>query len=336
MDARLIFPILVSFLIVLFSMPLWIKKARQIKLVWKDMNKLSGEKVAGSGGIMVLLGFIIGLFIFVAYRTFFLDNPLYLIEIISLAALILLAAGIGLIDDLLGWQHGGLSARSRIILLIFASIPLMAINAGRHSMSLPFFGAVNLGIFYPIFFIPLGIVGATATFNILAGHNGLEAGQGAIILFALAIAAFFTGNSWLSVIALCMVAALLAFLFYNFYPAKVFPGDVMTYSVGSLIAIISILGNLEKIAVFFFIPYIIEVVLKSRGKLVKHSFGKPKRDGSLGMLYDKVYGLEHAAIYFMEKAGIKPTEKKVVFSIWLFQAIIIIIGFIIFRNGIFY
>ncbi|MEM4271596.1 MAG: glycosyl transferase family 4, partial [Candidatus Pacearchaeota archaeon] len=68
------------------------------------MNKISKKKVAGSGGIIVLASFIIGLFVFVAYRTFYLKDTTHLVEIISLSSVILLAGGIGLVDDLLGWQ----------------------------------------------------------------------------------------------------------------------------------------------------------------------------------------------------------------------------------------
>lgn len=334
-DPLLIIPILASFLIVLFLMPIWIRKAKQIGLIWNDMNKLKKEQVAGSGGIVVLCSFILSVFIFVAYRTFYFADTSHLIEIISLVSVVLLAAGIGLIDDLFGWQHGGLSRRSRLIMIAISAIPLMAINAGKHTMSLPFLGIIDFGLLYPLLLIPIGIVGATTTFNFLAGMNGLEAGQGAIILSALSLVSFLTGSSWLALINLCMAIALLAFLIYNFAPAKVFPGDVLTYSVGSLIAISAILGNFEKIAVFFFIPYILETVLKSRGGLVKSSFGKPQKDGSLDLLHNKIYGLTHLSIYLMKKAGIKATEKRVVYSIWIFQILIIAIGFIIFRQGIF-
>ena len=96
----------------------------------------------------------------------------------------------------------------------------------------------------------------------------------------------------------------------------------------------AILGNFEKIAVFFFIPYILETILKIRGGLPQ-SFGKPQKDGSLKMLYDKVYGLANLAIFVLGKLNIKPTEKRVVYSIWLFQLFIIFLGLLIFRQGIF-
>ena len=332
----LIIPVLASFFVTLFLLPYWIRKAREIGLVWEDMNKINSKTVAGSGGIIVVMGFVIGVLLFVTYRTFFLQSTNnFLVEIFSLLLVILLLSVLAFIDDLLGWRKGGLSKRSRLIAVAFASIPLIAINAGKSAISVPFFGGVDLGIIYPLVLIPLGIVGATTTYNFLAGFNGLEAGQGVIILSALAIVSYLTGSPWIAIIALCMVSALLAFLIFNFCPAKVFPGDSLTYPVGGLIAIVAILGDFEKIAVFFFIPVIIEFVLKGRGKYVKQSFGKPNPNGGLDLKYEKIYSLNHLAIFLMKKHGVKPTEKKVVFSIWAFQVLVVLIGFLIFWGGIF-
>jgi len=335
-NSILLIPVLVSFFATLFTIPYWIKKAKEIGLTWPDINKSPGKKVSGSGGIMAMLGFAIGVLLYIAYKVFYLHSKNdSLVEILSLLTVVLMLTGLGFIDDLLGWRKGGLSIRSRLVLVLLAAIPLVVINAGKSQMVFPFFGLVEFGILYPLVLIPLGIVGATTTYNFLAGFNGLEAGQGVIILSALAVVSYFTGSAWLSIIALCMISALLAFLVYNFDPALVFPGDSLTYAVGGLIAIIAILGNFEKIAVFFFIPYILETGLKLRGGLKKHSFGKPKKDGSLDLKYDKVYSLNHLAIYLMKRFGARPTEKKVVFWIWAFQAIMVALGLWLFREGIF-
>jgi len=336
MNSLLVIPILISFLVTLFLLPFWMRKMHEIGLEWDDINKYKSKKVAGSGGIIVILGFVIGTLIYVAYQVFYLGlGNGFLIEIFSLLTVILILALVGFMDDLFGWRRGGLSIRSRLILVLLAAIPLVVINAGRSQIALPLLSSMDVGFLYPILVIPIGVVGATTTYNFLAGFNGLEYGQGVILLYALAIVSYLTGSQWLAVIALCMIAALVAFLVYNFDPAQVFPGDSLTYAVGGMIAIMAILGNFEKIAVFFFIPYIIETVLKSRGKLKKYSFGKPQKDGSLTMMYDKIYSLNHVAIRLMEKMKVRPTERKVVLAIWIFQIIVILIGFLIFREGIF-
>jgi len=330
-------PVILSFLITFLVLPAWIKKARKMNLIWPDMNKYKKNLVSGSGGIVVILGFIIGVFAYVAIKTFYFNDSGDVIEIFVLTSSILILAMIGMMDDFIGWNVGGLRRRHRVLLCFLAAIPLVVINAGHSTISLPLIGRINVGIFYPLLLVPIGIVGAATTFNFLAGYNGLEAGQGVLVLFALSIVALFTNNSWLTLVGLCMVASLIGFWIFNKYPAKVFPGDILTYPVGGLIAIMAILGNFEKIAIFFFTPYIFEFFLKLRGGLTKQSFGKPNRNGGLDMSYDKIYGLEHFSIWLLKKIkrDKRVYEEEVVYLIHFFQIAIIIAGFIIFRRSIF-
>lgn len=324
----------ISFILTYFTFPFWIDKVKRAGLIWEDMNKPGRPKnIAGSGGMVVVISFIIGILYYIAVRTFIIkDFDSINLYIFALLSVILLLSIVGIIDDLFGWKQKGLSRRTRILLAFLAAIPLVVINAGTSTMNLPFLGMINFGLFYPLILIPLGIAGATTTYNFLAGYNGLEAGQGILILGFFSYVAYVYGHSWLTIVGLTMVFALLGFWVYNKYPAKVFPGDSLTWTIGALIAGMAILGNFEKIAVFVFIPYIIEAVLKLRGKLEKHSFAKPNKDGSLKMPYKKIYGLEHLAILILKK--IKPNrkayEKEVVWLIHGFQIFIIILAFFIF------
>jgi len=344
MEIILIIPLLVSFLATLFIMPKWIGKAKTIGLVWEDMNKFERKKeTAGSGGLVVMMGFILGVLFYIFIQTFYFRTATNLNEVLSLeiklfalTTSLLILGSVGLIDDLLGWWHGGLSKRFRLIMFIFATVPLIVINAGSSNISIPFFDGIDLGLLYVLVVIPLGIAGAASSFNFLAGFNGLEAGQGIIIISALSFVTYFAGNSWLALMGLCMVFSLLAFLYFNKFPAKIFPGDSLTYPVGGMIAIMAILGDMEKIAVFFFIPYILEVTLKTRGKLKMHSFGKPNKDNTLEMPYDKIYGLEHLSIWALKKIKKdgKVYEKDVVHLIWGLQILIVLLGLILFSGGI--
>ncbi len=336
MEPLLLIPIVLGFFITLIVLPSWIKRARKVGLIWKDMNKHEKSEVPGSGGIVITMSFVLAVLSYIALKTFVLGTNLTTIEIFALLTTVIISAIIGFVDDIFGWMHGGMSVGFRIFLIFCAAIPLMVINAGSSTVNIPFLGLRNIGLIYPLILIPVGIIGVVSTFNFLAGYNGLEAGQGIIMIMALSIVAYFTGSSWLSLIGLCMVASLGAFLLFNKFPSKIFPGDTLTYPVGALIAIFAILGNFEKVAIFFFIPYIIETVLKVRGKLKKQSFGRPQKDGSLDLPYKKFYGLEHIAIWILKKRKKgKASERGVTYLIHIFQIIIIIIGFIIFKNSIF-
>ena len=336
MEYLLLISVLVSFFLCLIALPRWIGKCRRIGLLWEDMNKWNCPKnVASSGGVVVVMSFVLGVMSYVALKTFLFGGTVHALEIFSLVAVILIMGIIGLVDDLLGWKNHGLPAKTRLALAFVAAVPLVVINAGTRTMGLPFFGSVDFGILYPLVLVPLGIAAVSTTFNFLAGFNGLEAGQGILILTFLSYVSYVSGRPWLTIIGLCMVASLLAFLIFNKYPAKVFPGDIMTYSIGALIAGMSILGNFEKVAFVVFIPYIIEMLLKVRGKIKKYSFGKPTKEGYLEVPYDKIYGLEHFAIWALNGFKKKPgknsgaTERKVVFFIYAIQIIFILIGFLI-------
>ncbi len=333
MNIILLLPILLSFFIGLFLTPFWIRKAKEIGLTWEDMNKPEHPKnVAGSGGVSMFLSFVLGVLTYIAIKTFYFKSKDNLIEIFASLSVILIISFIGIIDDISGWRSGGLSIKSRLILLFFASIPLIVINAGESNAM-----GMDLGLLYPLVIIPLGVVGASTTFNFLAGYNGLETSQGIIILSSVSVITFLMGNKWLSVITLCMAASLCAFYIFNKYPAKVFPGNILTYCVGAIIAGVAILGRIEKVALFFFIPYGLETILKLRGKLKKESFAKVNEDGSLSIPYDKIYGVEHLAIYILKK--IRPNKKvyeqEVVWLINLFQILIIILGVVLFKTELF-
>jgi len=329
--------VLASFFLTWIFIPRWIGKCKQVGLLWEDMNKFNRPKnVAASGGVVVVLSFILGVLFYVAVRTFFINSiDGVSLSIFALLTVICILAIVGLADDLLGWHKGGLSTRFRIFLAFASSIPLVVINAGVHDINLPFFGLVELGLIYPLILIPLGIAGVTTTYNFLAGFNGLEAGQGIIILSFLSFVAYVTGTSWLAVVGLIMVAGLIVFYFYNKVPAKVFPGDSLTYAIGALIAGIAILGNFEKIAIFLFIPYIIETFLKLRGSLVKHSFGIPLKEGGLKLPYDKIYGLTHLSIFILSKFKQRVTERDVVYFIFSFQIVLCLLSLVLFREALF-
>jgi UDP-N-acetylglucosamine--dolichyl-phosphate N-acetylglucosaminephosphotransferase len=324
----------ISFIGTLFALPLWILRAKRAGLAGRDMHKPSHEEIAEAGGIVVLIGFLFAVFVYLALQTFYLQKQENFIAIFAILTSLLLIAIIGFLDDILGWKIG-LNKKTRILLVLFASIPLIVINVGEATIELPFLGQMNLGLLYPLLLVPVGILGASVTYNFLAGYNGLEAGQGILILSALAFVASKTGSLWLAILDGAMIAALLAFYLYNKYPARIFPGNVLTYSIGAMIAITAILGNMERIALFFFIPYIFEVGLKLRGGLKKESFGKLNPDGTLEVPYEKFYGLEHVAIYIIKKIKGKVYEWEVSWLIHGFQIIIILVGFIFFHKVLF-
>jgi UDP-N-acetylglucosamine--dolichyl-phosphate N-acetylglucosaminephosphotransferase len=324
-NITLIICFIVSFFAALFLIPVWIKKARKGGFFGRDVHKLDKRPVAEMGGVMVMTAFVLGLLSYVALTINTPNTEEHTIMILAILTAILITTIIGIIDDVLGWKIG-LRQYEKPIITLLAVIPI-SIIASDHSLFLPIIGNVEFGIFYSILIVPLIILFTTNSFNMLAGYNGLECGQGILILSTLGLMSFKHGNFWPGAIAFIMVFALIAFLIHNFYPARVFPGDSLTYSVGALIGIIAISGKMEIVLLILMIPYLLEFFLKLRGLMQKESFAKLRKDGSLYV--NGVYGLEHVMVRLIGKFK-KVREYEVVIGIWILQLILCIIAWMVF------
>jgi len=306
----------ISFLVVWFSTPWLIRYLNRIGLVVKDMNKKDTPLVPISGGMSVMAGVFAGLTTFIFFRTFFPETTGVVIDNSSLLhfyagiTAILVITFIGFADDLvINKSHdrsSGLRQWQKPLLTLSAAIPLMVVNAGETVMGLPIIGKVDVGIWYPLLFIPLGVVGAANMVNMLGGMNGIETGMGIVYTGMLGLYAYVHQSYIGALIALITFTSLIGFYYYNKYPAKILPGDSLTYLLGGVLACIAILGNLEKATLIASIPFIIEFILKARSKFRAQSYGYYK-SGNVQSKYTKIYSIPH----ILTRTG-RFTEKQVV------------------------
>jgi UDP-N-acetylglucosamine--dolichyl-phosphate N-acetylglucosaminephosphotransferase len=327
--------LLLSFVLTVFLTRRWIRSAKAAQLVGKDMNKHDSPSIPRSGGLVVAIVICFSLLIYIFLKTFSLvgSPSLHVVEAFAISATVLLAGFIGFIDDVLGWKEG-LTQLQKVLLTVPIALPLTVLNVDQTVMVLPFLGNVDLGLLYPLLVVPLGVIGSTNGFNLLAGYNGLEASMGLVIFAVFGFTGLIVGRLWIALIAFVVYACLLAFLAFNWYPAKVFPGNSFTYAIGALIATLAILGNMERIAVWLFIPYFLEILLYLRARVIDkmgdvQAFAKPNKDGSLEMPYKKVYDTTHFAIWFLKRVKRKVYERDVVLFLIAVQALIAISGVIL-------
>jgi UDP-N-acetylglucosamine--dolichyl-phosphate N-acetylglucosaminephosphotransferase len=310
-DWGIVFYFLISFLVTLIATSAFIKFFIRIGLVVKDMNKENTPLVPISGGIPVMIGVVSGLMCFIFLETFFYKSQTDLLSIFAASSVILIVAFIGFVDDLLVHNSHersiGLRQWQKPLLTFFAAVPLMVIRAGFTTMGFPILGEIDFGIFYPLIIIPLGFVGATNMVNLLEGFNGLGTGMGIIYTGMLGLYAYSNSRHTAALICLVVFASLLAFFLFNKYPAKILPGDSLTYLLGATLALVAILGNMERAVIIASIPFIIEILLKLRGNLKKQTYGFYK-DGKVQSRYKKIYSIPH----ILTRTG-KYTEKQVVY-----------------------
>jgi len=318
--------LIIAFLASFFLTRWWIAIAIHNKLVGKDMNKASKHLVAEAGGIAVIMAFLLTVMLYIFFKTFVLNSSTHIVEILAVCLTMALAGFIGFVDDILGWKKG-LKGWQKLLMTLPIAIPLAVINAGHSKMAVPLVGTVDFGLLYPLLFVPLGIIGATNGYNLLAGYNGLEAGLGIVIFSGLGIISLFTGQFWLALIAAIIIVALLGFLIFNSFPAKVFPGDSLTYSLGALIACFAILGNMERLALLLFLPFIIEGFIKLSYGFKAENFAKVNKDNSLDVP-GKINSMTHLAIWLLKKLGRKKKvyEQDVVLVLLVFEILLLLIA----------
>jgi UDP-N-acetylglucosamine--dolichyl-phosphate N-acetylglucosaminephosphotransferase len=325
-----------AFLTTFIITPYFMKFFKNIGLVGLDVHKKGKPKLPTSGGIPVALGLLFSLLFFIAVQTFVYEASIQLLYLLAACSSILIITFVGLLDDLnikkkkVEVKRGekdirvGLKQWLKPLMTFPAAVPLMAVKAGTTTMAIPLIGEMNFGIFYPLIIIPIGVVGASNMVNLLGGFNGVEAGMGVVYTTSLGIYAFLHGSIAASAILLSCSGALLAFLFFNFYPAKILPGDSLTYLLGAIVASSVIIGNMERTGIIVMLPFIVEFFLKARSRFKASCLGKLRKDGKLNPPYGKnMYSWTHIIM------NLKPlTEKQVTIGLIGIQIFFAVLPFL--------
>ncbi len=178
----------------------------------------------------------------------------------------LIAFGIiGFLDDILKIIHRdnlGLRAYQKMILLLLFSIALAYYGYTNIGIDIiiPFMNSkLNLGILY----IPLVVVYYAATtnaVNLTDGIDGLASSVTVIVLTFFAIVGFKTGHYQVGVFSIALAGALLGFLRYNAFPAKIFMGDTGSLALGGAIATIALILKMPLFIIIVGGIYVVETL----------------------------------------------------------------------------
>ena len=228
--------------------------------------------IAEMGGLAPFLAFNAAVFVVLAITSLpHIQQTLILSSLVVAAG----ACVTGVLDDLISLRQ-----RFKAFIPFAFSIPL-ALYTSDAGIQIPLLGDVDFGIWYSVLLVPLAIACASNGFNMLEGFNGLSAGLGIILAAAMAIIIMATGNYTGLVLLFPLVGALVGFLWFNMYPARVFPGDSMTLLVGAVLASAAIVSKVEFWAALLFVPHVVEFLLKARAGFSVQSFATRIQDGVL-------------------------------------------------------
>jgi phospho-N-acetylmuramoyl-pentapeptide-transferase len=156
---------------------------------------------------------------------------------------------LGLYDDLMKFfgfrQTGffGLRLRHKLVIQLILALIIAVLlywNLGINFVHVPFYGIIHLGWGY-VPFAAWVIVAFANAFNITDGLDGLAGGVLMICLFAFWALSGQILDTTLSVFLSLWLGALMAFLYFNIYPARFWLGDVGALSFGATLAVVGLL-----------------------------------------------------------------------------------------------
>jgi len=253
-------------------------KLRSAGIVGRDLHKPAQPEIPEMGGLAFIAGFTLATLFAIGLEAFLPEIlPVDFVPLLAVLATVLLTGLVGILDDLLGLRQA-----VKAFLPVIAALPLVAVRAGHTTMTIPFFGRVNFGLAYSLVLVPLGITGAANAVNMLAGFNGLELGMSLVAMAALSAIAAKIGATTALVILLAGCGAALGLLPLNWYPAKIFVGDVGTLSLGAILAASCIVGNFETAGVVLIVPYALDFLIKAAHGFPSRGWaGELREDGKL-------------------------------------------------------
>jgi len=219
---------IIAFFLALFLILLVVKNAISLKLmdIPNDRSSHNSPKPRGAG-IGFFLAFIVSIVIF--NNSFFLSN-------ISFFVSITIVFLVGLYDDIKGAKP-----KLKFLVMILAVLLLFFTSDLKIDSLGDWFGYdFELPMVVALVFTIFAIVGYTNALNLIDGLDGLAGSISLVIFLSFLYLGYEYNDDFVVIVSLYMSFSLLAFLLFNWYPAKIFMGDSGSLVLGFTISIVAI------------------------------------------------------------------------------------------------
>ncbi|RJS80393.1 UDP-N-acetylglucosamine-1-phosphate transferase [Methanophagales archaeon] len=276
--------LLASFTIVMAIMPILIIKLKKRGIVAIDYYKNELRKIPTRGGVAILA--VVLLMFGLAVLLEQLSIPIHVSEVEWAMMLVVVLFGVfGAVDD-----FADVGRHTKIFLPFFFSFPLLFVIDST-TITLPFIGCLNFGVFYLILIVPIYVMVVANLVNMHSGFNGLVSGLMVIFFAFLLIKTAVIGCNSVFMLS-CMLGATLGFFWYNRYPARIFLGNIGSLSIGAAVGVVIVAYGFLVSGFIMLIPHTVNFLMyvywrlmhwlhpeDERWKIVK--FGRVREDGTL-------------------------------------------------------
>ena len=263
LDLSVLMPVILSFLVSVVLCPIIIPFLRRLKFgqTVRDEGPESHLKKNGTptmGGLVILASILITSLIYVRRYP----------DIIPVLFMTLGFGLIGFLDDyikvvmkrslgLTAWQKMALQFIVTVVFILYY-FKVAEMDTG---IMIPFMGGMSftMPVWLYVVFVFIVVLGTVNGVNFTDGLDGLASGVTAIVATFFTIAALIL-NPAMTPITGAVVGALLGFLLFNTYPARVFMGDTGSLALGGFVASIALMLHMPLVTVIVGLIYLIEVI----------------------------------------------------------------------------
>lgn len=286
----------------------------------KVFNSLHGEKLKRHIPTMAGLIFVISVSLVTIFAN--LSRPQTWLPLAAFVG----AGVVGLVDDIINIRGTGKGVAGLPSKLKFLLTTLVALIGGWYfyakldvaAVHIPVIGEWHIGwLIVPLFV--LVVVSTANAVNISDGLDGLAGGLTAIAFGAYAVIAFLEQRYGVAGFCMSVVGALLAYTWFNIYPARFFMGDVGSFALGTALGVIAMVTN-----TVFILPIIGIVFVAEAGSVILQIGSKKLRHGK------KIFKIAPIHHHF-EASGW--AETKVTMRFWILGQVAAVLGLIIFVLG---
>ncbi len=259
----------VTFLFNLIMTPFLLFLAHKKK--WYDEEshrKVHTGNIPRIGGVGIAAGFFIPLivgFLFLQDKLGVTSSQISMFIPFFIGALII--HFVGLLDD-----FADLPAKVKLIAQLAVSVIVVASGHYFKEITFPFVTFIlPLSYFGPIITV-LWIVGVTNAINLLDGLDGLSSGTAGIAVFFIGLSAVALNNPMGALLSFALSGAILAFLVFNFPPARIFMGDSGSLLLGYTLACLPIfvfIGSTNEMALPLAITFLLIPILDTVAAILR-------------------------------------------------------------------
>jgi len=255
---------LLSFLITFFLIPKFIPFLKRLKFRQVVRDEVQQHQVKTGTPVMGGIVFVavpVIIYCFFGHEYGFFNNWHVLVMLISYVGYAL----IGFIDDyivVIKKHNDGLRPLYKFLLQSVLAIVLIYVAHLNleSTVYIPFTDIkIDLGIIYPIFAFIMFTATSNGT-NLADGLDGLCSGLSIIAFTGFAIISYKIGFYDVAMFLVAVIASLLAYLYYNKSPAKIFMGDVGSLALGGLLAGVGLVTHHEFMVAILGFVFVVEVV----------------------------------------------------------------------------